>query len=101
MYLGISQETKLTDGVYTHGSAGYRIAATDAPSQHRGGVAVFYRPSLHYAVDSVHSFGTNVVGFKLAPWGGQRYIIGCYLAPNDTLTIEIVVTALKERPQGV
>ena len=26
--------------------------------------------------------------------------MGCYLAPNDTLAIESVVTALKERPQG-
>ena len=26
--------------------------------------------------------------------------MGCYLAPNDTLTIESVVAALKERPMG-
>ena len=28
------------------------------------------------------------------------YIIGCYLSPNDTSTIESVVAALKERPRG-
>ena len=28
------------------------------------------------------------------------YIIGFYLAPDNTLTIQIVVAALKERPQG-
>ena len=33
MNLGICQETKITDGVYTHGSAGYSIVATDAPSR--------------------------------------------------------------------
>ena len=43
--LGILQETKCTDGIYTRESAGYRIVATDAPSRHRGGVALFYRPS--------------------------------------------------------
>ena len=32
MNLGISQETKCTDGIYTHESAGYRVIATDAPS---------------------------------------------------------------------
>ena len=32
MDLGILQETKLTDGVYTHGSAGYNVIATDVPS---------------------------------------------------------------------
>ena len=26
--------------------------------------------------------------------------MGCYLAPDDTLTIEIVVATLKERPRG-
>ena len=39
MDLGILKETKLTDGVYTRGSAGYKVIATDAPSRHRGGVA--------------------------------------------------------------
>ena len=33
--LGIFQETKCTDGVYTRELAGYRVVATDAPSQHR------------------------------------------------------------------
>ena len=33
--LGILQETKYTDGIYTCESAGYRVVATDAPSQHR------------------------------------------------------------------
>ena len=32
MDLGILQETKLTDGVYIRGSAGYKVIATDAPS---------------------------------------------------------------------
>ena len=28
------------------------------------------------------------------------YIVGCYLAPDDTLTIEIVISAIKEIPMG-
>ena len=32
MDLGILQETKLTDGIYTRGSADYNVIATDAPS---------------------------------------------------------------------
>ena len=31
----------------------------------------------------------------------QWYIIGCYIAPDNTLTIESVVTALKEHPRGL
>ena len=38
-------------------------------------------------------------------WGAEEgarqwYIVGCYLAPNNTSTIERVVEALKERPKG-
>ena len=40
MDLGIFQETKCTEVIYTRELAGYRVAATDAPSQHRGGVAL-------------------------------------------------------------
>ena len=48
--LGVFQETKCTDGIYTRESAGYRGIATDSPSPHRGGVALFYRPSSLFAV---------------------------------------------------
>ena len=100
MDLGIFQETKCTDGIYTGESAGYSFVATNAPSQHRKGVAMFYRPSPHFAVEAVRQFGPNVVGFQLATGSRQWYIIGCYLIPEDTSTIESVVAVLKERPQG-
>ena len=100
MDLDIFPETKCTDGIYTRESAGYSVLATDAPSRHRGGVAVFYRPSPHFAVEVVHHFGPNVVGFQLVTGAQWWYIIGCYLAPNDTSTIESGVAALKERLRG-
>ena len=61
--LGIFQETKVTDSIYTRGSAGYSVVATDAPSRQCGGVAVFHRPAPHFAVEAVQKFGPNVVGF--------------------------------------
>ena len=100
MDLGIFQETKFTEGIYTRASAGYSVVATDAPSRNRGEVAVFYRPSSHFAVEAVKQFGPNVVGFQLATGAQRWYIIGCHLAPDDTLAIESVVAALKERPRG-
>ena len=63
MDLGIFQETKCTDSIHTRASAGYSVVATDVPSQHRGGVEVFYRPSPHFAVEAVRQFGLNVAGF--------------------------------------
>ena len=63
MDLGILQETKLTDGIYTCGSAGYSVIATDASSQQCGGVALFYRSEPHFVVEAVEKFGPNVLGF--------------------------------------
>ena len=40
------------------------------------------------------------MSFELATGARRWYIIGCYLAPDDTLTIERVVAALKDRPKG-
>ena len=51
-------------------------------------------------MEAVRQFGTNILSFQLATGARRWYIIGCYLAPDDTLTIERVVAAIKERPKG-
>ena len=53
MDLGIFQETKVADGIYTCGSARYGVVATNAPSRHRSGVAVFHRTAPYFAVEAV------------------------------------------------
>ena len=63
-------------------------------------MAVFHRTAPHFAVEAVQKFGPNVVGFQLATGVQRCYIVGCYLAPDNTLTIERVVDALKEHPKG-
>ena len=40
------------------------------------------------------------MSFQLATGARRWYIIRCYLAPDNTSTIESVVAALKERPKG-
>ena len=99
MYLGIFQETKVTDGIYIHRSAGYSVVATDAPGRHRGGVAVFHRPAPRFAVEANQKSSPNIIGFQLVTGAQQWYIVGCYLAPDDTSTVERVVEALKELPK--
>ena len=63
-------------------------------------MAVFHRPAPYFAVEAVQQFGPNVVGFHLAKGARRWYIVGCYLAPDDTSTIDRVIAALKERPKG-
>ena len=99
MELGILQETKLTDGIYTRGSAGYSVVATDAPRRHRGGVAIFYRSTPHSAVEAVENFGPNVIGFQLVTGSRWWYIVGVYLTPDDTETMERVSEAIRSRPR--
>ena len=91
MDLGIFQETKFMDGIYTRGSAGYNVVETDAPSQHHGGVSVFHRPAPHFAVEAVQKFGPNVIGFQMVMGARRWYIVGCYLAPENISKIERVV----------
>ena len=40
------------------------------------------------------------MSFEVVTGAWRWYIIGCYLAPDDTETIECVVTALGDRPKG-
>ena len=51
-------------------------------------------------MEAVRQLGPNVAGFHMATGALRWYIIGCYLAPNDTSTIVSVVATLKEQPQG-
>ena len=76
MDLGILQETKLTDGVYTRRSAGYKVIATDAPSRHRGGIALFYRLTPHVVVETVERCGPNMMVFQVATGERHWYIVG-------------------------
>ena len=71
MYLGIFQETKITNGVYTCRSARYIFVAADAPIRDRSRVAVFYQPSLRFSVEAIQQFGPNAVGFQMATSRGS------------------------------
>ena len=51
-------------------------------------------------MDAIQYFSTNVVGFQLETGEQRWYIIECYLTLDDTSTIESVIAALKECPQG-
>ena len=48
----------------------------------------------------MRKFGPNVISFQIATGVRRWYIVGFYLAPDDTLTIERVVEALRVRPKG-
>ena len=69
--LGVFQETKCTNSVYTRALSGYRVIATDAPIRHRGGVALFYREEANLAVEEVRTYGPNVLSFEVVTGRGR------------------------------
>ena len=77
LYLGTLQETKLMDGFYTSGMAGYSAVAMDKPSQYRGRVAVFYQDSLPFSVKTIKQSSPNVVIFQIMISDRRWYIIRC------------------------
>ena len=48
----------------------------------------------------MEKFGPNVISFQLATGARRWYIVGVYLASNDTSTMEKVIEALRSRPRG-
>ena len=100
MDLGIRQENKITNGIYTRGSAGYKVIATDAPKQHRGGVALFYRLTPRFVVEAVERCRPYVMVWQVVTGAKRWYIVGAYIAPEDEVTTEMVVNAIGRRPPG-
>ena len=73
----VFQETKLTEGIYTRLSSGYRVVVMPAPSRHPGGAAIFYRESPVFAVEVIHQFGAKVIVCQLVTGERRWYIVGC------------------------
>ena len=63
--LGLLQETNITDGVYVQESAGFCVIALDVLIRHHWGVALFYKESPRFAVDSYQQHGPDVISFQL------------------------------------
>ena len=75
--LRVFQETKVTEGIHTLESSGYRVVASEAQSAHSGGVVVFYHAEEHFSVEALQLYGANVVSFQLVSGGQRWHIRGC------------------------
>ena len=77
-YLGILQETKLTDGVYNRKFAADSVITMDAPRPYRSGVLVFYCASPRLSEELLQHFGPNIVSFQLVEGERKSYIVKCH-----------------------
>jgi hypothetical protein len=98
--LGILLETKVTDGIYTQKLSGYLVAALNAPSAHRGGIALFLRPNKSYVVKDWQIWGPNMLTFVLVMGSTRFFAVGCYIPPNNLSTLAMIEQAWNECPCG-
>ena len=102
MDFGVFQETKVTrNDLRTRFSSGYQLVCTDAAASNQGGVALFYRESDFFSVESVHKWGPNVISFILVMGGRKFGFIGGYIPPDDTTTIQFIQKAVDHQPEGM
>ena len=96
--LEVFQETKVTDGVHTRKLSGYHVLAADALRRHQGGVSVFYQTPDLSQVEAHQVHVTNVASFHLELGGQRRFVVGCYLSPDDASMIDHVVVSTSQIP---
>ena len=87
-------EAKLTDGIYTRRNRGYTVHATNAMSNQQGGVALVFRASSYWQVESIREFGPNVISCRLVTGRRTIGLIGAYVPPNDLDTMQYVHQAV-------
>ena len=67
------------------------MVASDVPSQHRGGVEIFYWELPHFAVEAHQNQGMNIIRFHMATGTWLWLVVGCYLVPYDNMYIQCIV----------
>ena len=97
----VFQETKLTGGIHTGYSSGYKLWATEAVRRHRGGIDIVWREEEGWQVEVTRNFGMNVVSFTFTLVWKFWYIVGAYLTPKDQPAIHRVAQTLACELVGV
>ena len=99
--IGILTEAKLTGGIYTRYSSGYNVVATSARVHNQGGVALFYKNSPDWQVESVRQHGPNVISFQLVAASQRWGVVGAYVPPSDLDTVEYITQAFEAMPRAI
>ena len=98
MEIGVLQETKLMEGIYTWKSAGYFVLATEAEIRHWGGITVSWLREKGRQLKGMNNYGPNVVRFMLETGWRRWYVVGEYIPPNDQLVVRRVEQDLECYP---
>ncbi len=80
--------------------SGYSIVASDAPSMHQGGIALFWRANKTYEVKDWCIRKPSVLSFVVVTGNQCFYVLGCYIPPTNLSTLPQVEQALNKCLQG-
>jgi hypothetical protein len=98
--IGVFLESKVTGRICAQSSSGYSVVASDAPSAHQGGIALFWRPNKSYKVEDWQIRGPNMLSFTIVTGKQHFFVVGCYIPPNDLSTLQHIIQAWNKCPRG-
>ena len=101
MDIAVLQETKLTGGIYTKQTNGYKVFASDAISAVKGGVALLWVEDHDlFEIESVRFPTPDVLTFKLVTGDSKWFVVSGYIAPTDNKTGDEIRKRIDQRPDG-
>jgi exonuclease III len=98
--IGILEETKITNDCYTKNCFGFEVIATEAESIFQGGIALVYRPSAYWTIETINRYNPNVISFELVTGKRRFSCVGAYIPPGDTTTIDNITIAIERLPRN-
>ena len=75
MDMGVFQQTRIVNGIYTRNLLEYNVLVTNDLRQCHGGVSVFYHEYPYFQVDYLHQFTPKLVISKLELRGRWGYVV--------------------------
>ena len=94
-------ETKLTRGIHTRFSSGYKVWETEAKSRHWGGISIVWMKEWVWEVEGLHLFGPNLVSFTVTSGKKRWYVVGAYVPPNNFLAVQRITYELAFGTEGL
>ena len=96
VYVGVFQETKITNGIHACHRVRYAIWATMAESRHLGLILVVWKENTGWQLEGIVNLGPNVASFLLTSGSWRWYVIVAYVPPDDAPAVYCVEQALEE-----
>ena len=76
------------------------MIATQVGGRSQGGVTLCWKESERFIVEEQCTRGANIITCQLVTGKGRYCVIGCYISPHDTATVDDIEKAIHECLRG-